>query len=63
MAVNQSRDMHSELIEGATDGSVMKLGGGMRGGQPDSLQHDTEKLSWPHWQQVERHRPDLSHIG
>lgn len=63
MAVNRERDMHTELVEGATDGSVMKLGGGMRGGVPSSLAFDADRRTWPEAAQMERHFPALPHIA
>lgn len=58
MAINQSRDMHAELMEGITDGSVMKLGGGMRGGE---IEHQNEeRLEWPTYAGVERRYPDTT---
>lgn len=45
MAVNEERDLRSELLEGYTDGKVMKLGGGMRGGCACSLKHDAARAA------------------
>lgn len=49
MAIANDRDLTSELHEGFTDGSVMKLGGGMRGGIPTSLVHDASRQNWPQY--------------
>lgn len=57
MAVNRSRNMRAELEEGLTDGAVMKLGGGMRGGEAESLAYDADRRTWPHGQQLDRHYP------
>ena len=61
----RNRDLKTELIEGATDGTYMKPGGGMRGGVVESLAHDAAKLIDPpqYMEQVGRHKPDLRHIG
>lgn len=61
----RNRDLKTELVEGATDGTYMKPGGGMRGGVVESLARDDKLQGDPpsYMEQVGRHRPDLSHIG
>lgn len=61
----RNRDLKTELIEGATDGTYMKPGGGMRGGQVESLGLDADKIAdpWPSMVQVGRHKPLTPHLG
>ena len=51
MAVNQSRDMRSELEMGLTEGSYIQLAP-MRGGEIEN--YNEERLQWPTYAQAEK---------
>ena len=57
MAINQSRDLRQELLEGLTENSYMRLAPN-RGGVVENP--NAERMSWPTYQQAERNRPDTS---
>jgi hypothetical protein len=55
MAINQSRDMTTELHQGIIDGSYMSITPDW-GGAP--VNPEWERMAWPTYQQVEQHRDD-----
>lgn len=57
MAINQSRNLRQELLEGLTENSYMRLAPN-RGGVVENP--NAERMSWPTYQQAGRNRPDTS---
>jgi hypothetical protein len=51
MAVNTSQNMRAELEQGVRDGTYIQLNPGWSTNTPAPV----ERLSWPNYQQVERH--------